>query len=333
MDLDRSASTPGAAPIRHDWTLEEILRLYEQPFMDLIFVAQTAHRVHFAADEVQMSTLLSIKTGGCPEDCGYCSQSAHYETGLAATRLMETEDVLTGARRAKERGATRYCMGAAWREPKDRDMDALCEMVAGVKALGLETCMTLGMLTESQAHRLSQAGLDYYNHNIDTSEDYYGKIITTRTYQDRLDTLERVRAAGMQVCCGGIIGMGETRRDRAGMLMTLANLPEHPGSVPINALMPAKGTPAGNAPPLDGIEFVRTIAAARILMPRSVVRLSAGRENMSEELQALCFLAGANSIFIGDKLLTASNPNEARDTQLFRKLGIRPMPAESCSGD
>lgn len=310
---------------RHDWTLEEIISLYELPFAELMFRAQAVHRAHFAPHEVQMSTLLSIKTGGCPEDCGYCNQSAHYETGLEATKLMDADSVIAEAKRAKARGATRYCMGAAWREPKDRDMDALCAMVAGVKALGLETCMTLGMLTDDQARRLSEAGLDYYNHNIDTSEEYYGKIITTRTYQDRLDTLERVRAAGMHVCCGGIIGMGESRRDRAGMLMTLANLPEHPGSVPINALMPTTGTPVGDTPPLDGIEFVRTVAAARILMPASVVRLSAGRENMSDELQALCFLAGANSIFIGDKLLTTANPDEARDTRLFRKLGIRPM--------
>ncbi|MFP3942385.1 MAG: biotin synthase BioB [Alphaproteobacteria bacterium] len=330
MDLDRTPSAPaGDNPaVRHDWTLDEILSLYELPFAELMFRAQTAHRAHFAPDEVQMSTLLSIKTGGCPEDCGYCNQSAHYDTGLEATKLMDADSVIAGAQQAKERGATRYCMGAAWREPKDRDMDALCNMVAGVKALGLETCMTLGMLTDAQARRLKQAGLDYYNHNIDTSEEYYPEIITTRTYQDRLDTLARVREAGMAVCCGGIIGMGESRRDRAGMLMTLANLPEHPGSVPINALMPTKGTPVGNTPPLDGIEFVRTVAAARILMPGSVVRLSAGRENMSDELQALCFLAGANSIFIGDKLLTTANPDEARDTQLFRKLGISPMPPE-----
>jgi biotin synthase len=299
--------------------------LFEQPFADLIFRAQSVHRAHFDANEVQMSTLLSIKTGGCPEDCGYCSQSSHFDTGLKATKLMNVEAVKKAAAEAKAGGASRFCMGAAWREPKDRDMDAVCAMVSEVKAMGLETCMTLGMLTESQAGRLADAGLDYYNHNIDTGPEYYGKVITTRTMQDRLDTLERVREAGMNVCCGGIVGMGEERDDRIGMLVTLANLPTPPESVPINALMQVKGTPLGESNPIDGLEFVRTIAAARIMMPASVVRLSAGREHMSEELQALCFLAGANSIFIGAKLLTTKNPAKEKDDALWARLGIRPM--------
>jgi biotin synthase len=274
-----------------------------------------------------MSTLLSIKTGGCPEDCGYCSQSAHFETGLKATKLMALDEVRTAATQAKAGGASRFCMGAAWREPKDRDLDELCAMVREVKALELETCMTLGMLTESQARRLAEAGLDYYNHNIDTSPEYYGKVITTRTLQDRLDTLEHVREAGMAVCCGGIIGMGEARDDRIGMLVTLANLPTPPESVPINALVKIKGTPLGESAALDNFEFVRTIATARIMMPTSVVRLSAGREHMSEELQALCFLAGANSIFIGPKLLTTTNPAKEKDDALWTKLGVRAISA------
>jgi biotin synthase len=307
------------------WTTPQARALFELPFADLIFRAQSVHRANFDANEVQMSTLLSIKTGGCPEDCGYCSQSSHFETGLKATKLMNVEAVKKAAAEAKAGGASRFCMGAAWREPKDRDMDAVCAMVSEVKAMGLETCMTLGMLTESQAGRLADAGLDYYNHNIDTGPDYYGKVITTRTMQDRLDTLERVRDAGMNVCCGGIVGMGEERDDRIGMLVTLANLPTPPESVPINSLMQVKGTPLGDSNPIDGLEFVRTIAAARIMMPSSVVRLSAGREHMSEELQALCFLAGANSIFIGAKLLTTANPAKEKDDALWAKLGIRPM--------
>ncbi|MGE0626452.1 MAG: biotin synthase BioB [Hyphomicrobiaceae bacterium] len=318
----------GAAGVRHDWTVEEAQRLYQAPFNDLIFAAQTVHRRHFDANEVQMSRLLSIKTGGCPEDCGYCSQSAHHKTGLSASKLMEVEAVVAEARRAKETGATRYCMGAAWRSPKARDLDKLCAMVEGVKALGLETCMTLGMLDDAAAGRLADAGLDYYNHNIDTSEAYYDKVITTRTFADRLETLERVRTAGIKVCCGGILGMGEAASDRAGMLVTLANLAPHPESVPINLLVPIEGTPLAQAAELDGIEFVRTIAAARIMMPRSLVRLSAGRTSMSDEMQALCFLAGANSIFAGDTLLTAANPGDDADSRLLKRLGIRPMPLD-----
>ncbi len=320
--LDRRAM---AAEPKQAWTTAQARELYDLPFADLIFRAQTVHRMHFDPNEVQMSTLLSIKTGGCPEDCGYCSQSSHFETGLKASKLMALEEVRTAAEQAKAGGASRFCMGAAWREPKDRDIDTLCEMVREVKGLGLESCMTLGMLTQSQAQRLADAGLDYYNHNIDTGPQHYGKVITTRTLQDRLDTLEHVREAGMAVCCGGIIGMGEAREDRIGMLVTLANLSTPPESVPINALMKIKGTPLGDSAPIDNFEFVRTIAAARIMMPMSVVRLSAGRENMSEELQALCFLAGANSIFIGPKLLTTANPAKAKDDALWSKLGVRPM--------
>jgi biotin synthase len=318
-------SPPAKAPPHDRWTTAAARALFELPFADLIFRAQSVHRARFDANEVQMSTLLSIKTGGCPEDCGYCSQSSHFDTGLKATKLMALDEVREAAARAKAGGAQRFCMGAAWREPKDRDIDALCEMVRGVKDLGLETCMTLGMLTQSQAQRLADAGLDYYNHNIDTGPDYYAKIVTTRTMQDRLDTLEHVRASGMAVCCGGIIGMGEAREDRIGMLVVLANLPTPPESVPINALMKIKGTPLGESAALDPFEFVRTIAAARIMMPQSVVRLSAGREQMSEELQALCFLAGANSIFIGPKLLTTANPAKEKDDALWAKLGVRPM--------
>ncbi|MEI9994673.1 MAG: biotin synthase BioB [Rhizomicrobium sp.] len=311
--------------VRHDWTREEIARLFALPFADLIFRAQTVHRQNFAANEVQISTLLSIKTGGCPEDCGYCSQSASHETGLKASKLMEIEKVLADARAAKAAGATRFCMGAAWRSPKDKDLEAVCTMVEGVKALGMETCVTLGMLTGPQAARLKTAGLDYYNHNIDTSPEYYGEIITTRTFQDRLDTLEQVRNAGIHVCCGGIVGMGEAENDRVGMIHALATLPEHPQSVPINGLVKVKGTKLGDSAALDAIDFVRTIAVARIVMPQSMVRLSAGRGEMSDETQALCFLAGANSIFYGEKLLTTPNPEESHDHKLFEKLGIAPM--------
>jgi biotin synthase len=319
-----TAPTKSAAP---RWTMQAARDLFGLPFSDLIFRAQTIHRTHFDPNEVQMSTLLSIKTGGCAENCGYCSQSSHFETGLKASKLMALDDVKTAAAQAKAGGASRFCMGAAWREPKDRDIDTICEMVQEVKALGMETCMTLGMLSPSQAKRLAEAGLDYYNHNIDTGPEYYEKVVTTRTMQDRLDTLDHVREAGMAVCCGGIVGMGESQDDRIGMLVTLANMPTPPESVPINALMPIRGTPLGNSHALEGIEFVRTIAAARIMMPKSVVRLSAGRETMSEETQALCFLAGANSIFIGTKLLTTANPAKDKDDALWEKLGIRPMQA------
>ncbi|MGZ5924658.1 MAG: biotin synthase BioB [Rhizomicrobium sp.] len=311
--------------VRHDWTREDISRLFALPFADLIFRAQSVHRQNFSANEVQMSTLLSIKTGGCPEDCGYCSQSASHETGLKASKLMEIEAVLADAKAAKESGATRFCMGAAWRSPKDKDLDAVCVMVEGVKALGMETCVTLGMLTGPQAERLKKSGLDYYNHNIDTSPEYYKEIITTRTYEDRLDTLAHVRDAGINVCCGGIVGMGEAEDDRVGMIHALATLPEHPQSVPINALMKVKGTKLGDSDPIDPIDFVRTIAVARITMPKSFVRLSAGRSNMSDETQALCFLAGANSIFVGTKLLTTPNPQADHDERLFEKLGVTAM--------
>ena len=314
------------ADIRHDWSREEVRALFALPFADLIFRAQSLHRKYFASNEVQISTLLSIKTGGCPEDCAYCPQAARYHTGVKAEKIMGLDDVLTEARAAKEAGASRFCMGAAWREPKDRDLDAVCEMVEGVRALGMETCATLGMLTASQAQRLKQAGLDYYNHNLDTSPEYYGDIITTRVYQDRLDTLARVRDAGIHVCCGGIIGMGETLEDRVGMIHTLTTLPEHPESVPINMLVQVVGTPLNGTPQLDALDFVRTIAVARITMPKSMVRLSAGREEMSDETQALCFLAGANSIFYGPKLLTTPNPDADHDRALLDRLGIVPMP-------
>ena len=314
--------------IRHNWTRAEAEALYRAPFNDLLFAAHTVHRRCFDPNKVQMSRLLSVKTGGCPEDCAYCSQSARYDTGLTASKLMEVERVIEEARKAKAAGATRYCMGAAWRGPKERDFDSICAMVEGVKALGLETCMTLGMLTARDAERLKGAGLDYYNHNIDTSERYYSEIVSTRTFADRLDTLDNVRAAGIKVCCGGIAGMGEEAEDRVDMLVTLANLPRHPESVPINLLIPIPGTPLQAAAPLDPVSFVRTVALARIMMPRSMVRLSAGRAEMSDELQALCFFAGANSIFLGDTLLTAGNPAEDKDTALFAKLGLRPMAAE-----
>ncbi len=313
--------------VRHDWNRSEVETLFALPFADLMFAAQTVHRRHFDANEVQLSQLCSIKTGGCPEDCAYCNQSAKYDTGLPASKLMEVEKVLAEARAAKEGGATRFCMGAAWREPKARDMETVTAMVRGVKALGMETCMTLGMLSAKQTSELAHAGLDYYNHNIDTSPEYYDKVITTRTFQDRLDTLAHVRDAGINVCSGGIVGMGEADSDRAGLLMALAYLPEHPQSVPINALMPTTGTPLGGSDALDPLDFVRMIAVARLMMPRSVVRLSAGRENMSDETQALCFLAGANSIFIGDKLLTTANPGREHDKGLLDRLGIRPMAA------
>lgn len=314
------------APIRHDWKREEVMALFQKPFMDLVFEAQGVHRLHHDANKVQLSQLISIKTGGCAEDCGYCSQSAKYKkgTGLDATKLMEVERVLAAARKAKQGGASRYCMGAAWTSPKDRDMDTLVAMVEGVKDLGMETCMTLGMLDDCQTKKLKDAGLDYYNHNVDTSEEFYGEIITTRTYQDRLDTLARVRDAGINVCSGGIVGMGEKQEDRASMLMTLANLPEHPQSVPINMLVAVPGTPLENVEKLDPFEFVRTIAVARIMMPRSEVRLSAGRQEMEESTQALCFLAGASSIFYGEQLLTTPNPENNKDMALFAKLGLSP---------
>jgi biotin synthase len=311
--------------VRHDWTRAEAQALYDLPFNDLIFRAAAVHRQNFDANKVQMSRLLSIKTGGCAEDCGYCSQSAHHATGLKASKLMEVERVLAEARKAKAGGATRYCMGAAWRSPKDRDMDAIVAMVQGVKALGMETCMTLGMLSDHDITRLRGAGLDYYNHNIDTSERYYSEIIKTRTFGDRLDTLARVRDAGIKVCSGGIVGMGEEAQDRVDMLVTLANLSEHPESVPINMLIAIPGTPLENVKRIDGLEFVRTIALARLMMPKSFVRLSAGRTEMNDETQALCFFAGANSIFCGDTLLTAGNPGEDKDAALFARLGIEPL--------
>jgi biotin synthase len=321
--------------VRHDWTREEAQALYDAPFNDLLFKAQTIHRRYFDPNAVQMSRLLSIKTGGCAEDCGYCSQSAHHASGLKASKLMQVEKVLAEARKAKEQGATRYCMGAAWRSPKGRDMDVLVAMVEGVKAMGMETCMTLGMLSDDDVGKLKHAGLDYYNHNLDTSERYYSKVITTRTFADRLQTLERVREAGIKVCSGGIVGMGEEPEDRVDMLVTLANLPQHPESVPINMLIAIPGTPLANVEKIDGIAFVRTIALARILMPQSYVRLSAGRTQMSDETQALCFFAGANSIFCGDTLLTADNPGEDSDAVLFDKLGLRPLELEtgSCEQD
>jgi biotin synthase len=318
-------ASPRLGVVRHDWTREEVRALFSLPFPELIFRAQSIHRLRFDPCEVQISTLLSIKTGGCPEDCAYCPQSARYETGVRAEKLMPIAAVVAAARAAKNAGASRFCMGAAWREPKDRDLDKVCEMVGQVKALGLETCATLGMLTRAQALRLKASGLDYYNHNLDTSPDYYGAIITTRTYQDRLDTLEHVRAAGIHVCCGGIIGMAETIEDRVGLIVTLANLPTHPESVPINMLVKVEGTPLAQESAIDPIEFVRMIAVARITLPGSVVRLSAGREDMTDETQALCFLAGANSIFYGPKLLTTANPGRDRDLRLLDKLGLTPM--------
>jgi biotin synthase len=325
LTADISPRLPHAGGLRHNWTRDEVRALFDLPFPELMFRAQSLHRQNFDPAAVQISTLLSIKTGGCPEDCAYCPQSARYDTGVRAEKVMSLEAVLAEARAAKASGASRFCMGAAWREPKDRDLESVCAMVEGVKSLGLETCATLGMLTAGQARRLKDSGLDYYNHNLDTSPEFYGEIITTRTYQDRLETLDNVRAAGMHVCCGGIVGMGEGREDRIGMIATLASLPAHPESVPINMLVRVAGTPLAGEQKLDPFEFVRTIAVARITMPRSVVRLSAGREDMSEETQALCFLAGANSIFYGPKLLTTPNPGRDRDRDLMDRLGMSPM--------
>ena len=308
--------------LRHDWTLDEIEALLELPFNDLLFRAQGVHRAHFDPNRVQVSSLLSIKTGACPEDCGYCSQSARNDTALEQERLLPLDEVLNAARAAREQGATRFCMGAAWRNPTDKNLERVAEMVEAVGGLGLETCVTLGMLTGPQARRLQEVGLDYYNHNLDTSPEFYGNVITTRTFQDRLETLEHVRAAGINVCSGGILGMGESRRDRASMLQQLSNMPQHPDSVPVNMLVRIEGTPLAAADDLDPFELVRVIAVARILMPRSHVRLSAGRSAMTDELQALCFLAGANSIFYGERLLTADNPEARRDRALFRRLGI-----------
>ncbi len=312
----------GETQIRMYWSRDDVEALFALPFADLIFRAQKILRENFAANEVQASRLLSIKTGGCPENCGYCSQSAHFETGVAASKLMQTAEVVAAAKAAKAEGASRFCMGAAWRSPRDRDLPALAEMIREVKSLGLETCMTLGMLSERQAQTLAEAGLDYYNHNIDTSPDHYGQVVSTRTFEDRVETLDRVRASGMKVCCGGIVGMGETAQDRAGFIVALANMDPPPESVPVNALVGVPGTPLGDSEKLSAIEFARVIAVARITMPRSMVRLSAGREEMSEEAQALALLAGANSVFIGDKLLTTPNPGDARDTALFDRLGI-----------
>lgn len=325
LELTTGATSTTAQAASAAWTSDAAWSLYQLPFNDLLFKAQSIHRQHFDPNRVQLSKLLNIKTGGCAEDCGYCSQSSHHSTGLSASKLMEVEKVVAEARKAREGGATRYCMGAAWRNPKPRDMDAIVEMVSAVKGLGLETCMTLGMLDREQSDRLSAAGLDYYNHNIDTSERYYPKVISTRKFSDRLDTLENVRQSGMKVCCGGILGMGEEEVDRVEMLVTLANLPEAPESVPINMLIPIPGTPLADAAPIAPIEFIRIIALARIMMPKSFVRLSAGRSAMSDEMQALCFFAGANSIFVGDTLLTAGNPENAADRKLFDRLGLQAL--------
>ncbi|VVT11367.1 biotin synthase [Erythrobacter sp. EC-HK427] len=329
-----SMTPPEAAIIRTDWTREEIAALFDLPLTELLFRAAQTHRAHHAADEVQLCTLLSIKTGGCPEDCGYCSQSAHADSGVEATKLMDVRAVLQSAAQAKDAGSQRFCMGAAWRNPKDRDMPKIVEIVQGVRAMGMETCMTLGMLSPEQAEQLAEAGLDYYNHNVDTGPEYYDRVITTRNYQDRLDTLAHVRNSGINVCSGGIVGMGETRADRVGFVHTLATLERHPESVPVNALVPVKGTPLGDMladtpmAKIDDIEFVRTVAVARICMPKSMVRLSAGRESMSDATQALCFMAGANSIFTGDKLLTAPNAGDDSDAALFARLGLKPMESE-----
>lgn len=326
--LDSPLSPPcpftGNDELRHDWTAEEVTALFELPFNDLLFSAQQVHRQHFDANEVQISTLLSIKTGACPEDCKYCPQSVHYNTGLEREKLLPLDTVREAARKAKASGASRFCMGAAWKRPSDRDLEKVIDLVKTVRDEGMETCLTLGMLSDAQAQRLKDAGLDYYNHNLDTSPDYYKEIISTRTYQDRLDTLDHVRQAGMKVCSGGIVGMGESRADRVGLLQQLANLPEHPNSVPINLLVKVKGTPMQDVAALDPLEFVRTIAVARLMMPKSRVRLSAGRNDMSDEMQALCFHAGANSIFYGEKLLTTDNPIANHDMELFQRLGIKP---------
>lgn len=322
-----------AVNVRHDWTPEEVTALFNLPFNDLMFQAQTVHRQFFDANEVQISTLLSIKTGACPEDCKYCPQSGHYNTGLEKEKLLEIQRVIDEAKAAKEQGASRFCMGAAWRSPTAKQMPYVVDMIKQVKELGLETCMTLGMLNGDQAQELAEAGLDYYNHNLDTSPEYYEDIITTRTYQDRLNTLQNVRNSGMKVCCGGIVGMGETLRDRAGLMVELANLPQHPESVPINMLVKVEGTPMDQVEDLDPFDFIRSIAVARIMMPASHVRLSAGREEMNEQMQSLCFLAGANSIFYGCKLLTTANPEADSDRQLFKKLGIRPEQRNQEHGD
>jgi len=314
------------ADIRHDWTASEISALFALPIGDLIFRAQTVHRKYCTPNTVQISTLLSIKTGGCPEDCAYCPQSAHYDTGIKAGKLMDVAPVAAAAREAKAAGATRFCMGAAWREPKDRDVDAVCAMIAAVRETGLETCATLGMLSPAQAGRLKAAGLDFYNHNLDSSPEFYGQIISTRTYKERLETLANVREAGIRLCCGGIIGMGESDADRAGLIATLARLQPHPESVPINALVRVAGTPLDTRPPVDGLDLARMIAVARITMPKSVIRLSAGREEMSDEAQALAFVAGANSIFFGPRLLTTPNPAADRDLRLLSRLGLTPAP-------
>jgi len=319
--------------LRHDWTFEQVKSLFELPFNDLLFQAQTIHRGHFNPNQVQVSTLLSIKTGACPEDCKYCPQSGHYNTALEKEKLLEVEKVINEAKAAKAKGATRFCMGAAWRSPTEKDMPYVLEMVKQVKTLGLETCMTLGMLNGEQAQSLAGAGLDYYNHNLDTSPEFYGDIITTRTYQDRLHTLANVRDAGMKVCCGGILGMGEVLKDRVGLLLQLANMPQHPESVPINMLVKVEGTPLDQVDNLEPFDFVRTVAVARILMPESHVRLSAGRENMNDQMQALCFFAGANSIFYGEKLLTTANPKADKDMQLFEQLGITPEARSIEPGD
>jgi len=322
MSQPTSKPLSDSSVVRHNWTHEEVNALFNLPFNDLMFKAQTIHRENFNPNEVQVSTLLSIKTGACPEDCKYCSQSARYKTDIDKERLMEVEKVLEAAKKAKEQGSTRFCMGAAWRNPKERDMPYVVNMVKGVKSLGLETCMTLGMLSSEQANELQSAGLDYYNHNLDTSPEHYNQIITTRSYQDRLDTLDNVRSAGMKVCSGGIVGLGEKAKDRASLLAQLANLSPQPESVPINMLVKVEGTPLANVEDLDNFDFIRCIAVARIMMPKSHVRLSAGREAMNEQMQAMCFLAGANSIFYGCKLLTAANPETNQDILLFKKLGI-----------
>ena len=334
--LNPVAGASDPAPVeswrpRHDWTLDEVEALFEVPFTDLVFRAAEVHRRWFDPGELQLSQLLSVKTGGCPENCGYCSQSQHFKTATQASKLMEAEAVIAAAAEAKAGGAQRFCMGAAWRDVKDRDLPKVAAMISGVKALGLETCATLGMLTAHQAKALKAAGLDFYNHNLDTGPDYYDQVVTTRTYQDRLDTLAHVRDAGMSTCCGGIVGMGETRRDRAGLLHQLATLPSHPESLPINDLMPIPGTPLGGSTPVDGLEFVRMIAVARLVCPKSVVRIAAGREHMSRELQSLCFLAGANSIFVGARLLTTDNPGRSADDALLADLKMRPM-ATTVSG-
>jgi biotin synthase len=323
--LSRPDGSTCLGDIRHDWTTAEVRALMDIPFPELIYLAQTLHRRYFDPKAIQIATLLSIKTGGCPEDCAYCPQSAKFDTGVNASRLMQVDAVLAEAQAAKDAGADRFCMGAAWRSPKDRDLDDVCAMIDGVRALGLQTCVTLGMLTAAQARRLKNSGLDYYNHNLDTSPEHYGAIITTRTYQDRLDTLAHVRDAGISVCCGGIVGLGEGVDDRAGLLAALASLPTHPESVPINALVQVDGTSLADAAPVNAIDFVRVVAAARVTMPQSYVRLSAGREQMSDETQALCYLAGANSIFRGPKLLTTPNVGAERDAQLMERLGLCPL--------